>query len=79
MKEEFKKELKALLEERINKVGFKMYKKTQSAHYGFFSNSEAVYDNRIVYSIKDIYKLLNEGFSGGEELGEFLFNMFCKP
>jgi hypothetical protein len=60
------------IERHIQTEGIKMRKRISSG--GLFSDD--TYDNRIVYSLREMHKLTDEGFSIAEDVGVFLLNAF---
>lgn len=60
------------IEREVGESGVKMSKLISSG--GLFSSD--VYDNRIAYTIKEIYDLDSKGFSIDIDMGIFLLNAF---
>lgn len=78
MKNKTKQEIVKIIDEKLKKSGLKMTKKITSEYSGFLAYSPALYDDRKVYSLKELHELNQEGFSvdDNEDLGLFLLNAF---
>lgn len=63
-------DLRAALEQQMAKNGLRMHKQLSSG--GFLGYP--TYDERTVYSTDTLFKLNNEGFIVGEDMGAFTFN-----
>jgi hypothetical protein len=73
------KELQKLIDAEIKKAGIPMSKLIQSAYYGLFSSSDAVYDRRIAYSYKSACELSDDGFSiSSINVGTLLLNAIMR-
>lgn len=66
--------IKKQIEEQIKQDGLMMVKKISRG--GFLG--KPTYDERVVYSLKDMYKLTTEGFKIDTNLGFLLFRAFTK-
>jgi hypothetical protein len=76
MTKQTKDELKELFVTHLAKNGLRMSKKISSGVSGLFFYSFPTYDERTVYSIKDLEILNNEGFYIDQDVGLFVFNIF---
>jgi hypothetical protein len=65
-----KNNLAKILEVKMKRSGLKMTKRLSSV--GLFSSD--VYDTRYASSIRQVYKMADEGFSISEDVGLFIFN-----
>lgn len=71
---DFQKFIEDKVRAQLKRDGIKMSKKISSG--GFMT--AATYDNRTVYTLRDLYKLNDEGFVTETNLGMWLFNAFMR-
>ena len=69
---------KEIIDEFIKVDGFRMTKQIQQGYSTFFNYHPAVYDEKIAYSIKEIGKLVRDGFSAKDDVGIILWNALTK-
>ena len=69
-----KTQMQQAIEAHLEHHGLTMRKQISSG--GLFTNP--TYDNRTVYSVRDLNKLNSEGFLASQNLGDFVFNALMR-